>query len=189
MWETAEIHRHMEGLIMENSDDCLVPLPEVPSFKRVGRQPSLRALLARKAAREAAYQPTKASSSEMSTTDYVGRHKFSWQCPRRGTEEVSLSSRSARIKRQEQIPSSVAIAGAASLGLRRRNRHTSEPPQRTTKVASKGAFICPERVCLCVPATGFTPKAPAVPRTYPGKRRFVNGHVLYLADTREPVAH
>jgi len=176
---------------MENSDDYLMPVPELPLTKRIGRLPSLRVLKARRAAREVACLPTRASSSEMLTKDNVGRLKFSRQCPRRGISNHSF-------KGQGQIPSSVAIAGAAGLGLRRRNRHTSEPPRRTMKVASKSALISLERakigskgessshlahVCFCVTASGFTPKPPAVPRTDPGGRRLFNTHVLHLAST------
>jgi len=186
MWEAAEMHRQ-EALIMESCDDYLVHLPALPPTNHVGRLPSLRVLKARKAAAEAVRQPTGESSRKMVTKDAVHCLKIfrRWHC--RGNEEVRLSSDSARNK------SFVAIAGAASLGLRRRNRHTSEPPR---KLASKGAFTCPEPgnlgnmaksnshmayLCSCVPGTGLAPKPPAVPRKGPGGRRLFNKHVIHLA--------
>jgi len=178
---------------MESCDDYLLFLPELPPTNHVGRVPSLRVLKARKAAREAACQPTGESSRKMVTKYDVRRLNLfrRWHC--RGNEEVRLSSHSARNEGQRPIPGFVAIAGAASLGLRRRNRHTSEPPR---KLASKGAFTCPEPgnlgnmaksnshmayLCSCVPGTGLAPKPPAVPRKGPGGRRLFNKHVIHLA--------
>jgi len=192
VWEAAEMHRQV-ALIMENCDDYLVQLPELPPMNHVGRVPSLRVLKAHKAAREAACQPTGESSCETVTIADVRRLKIlrRWHC--RGNKEVRLTSHSARSKEQTLIPSVVAIAGAASLGLRRRNRHTSEPPR---KLASKGALICPEhanvsneaksnsqmaRMCVCLPGTGLAPKPPAVPRTGPGGRRLFTKQVVHMA--------
>lgn len=195
MWEAAQIRLHMEALILQGCDAYLVPLPELPPTSRVGRLPSLRALKASKAAREMALQPTKDSSSEMMTNDDACRIKFSWQCPCRGNQEVRVSNHSVGVKGQGLIPSSVAIAGAASLGLRRRSRHTSEPPR---KMVSKSALTCPERakfgnverfyfqrthLCSYESGAALTPKPPAVPRTGPGGRRLYKKNVLQLVAT------
>jgi len=189
----------MEALITDNCDDYLLPLPELLPTFRVRRLPSLRLLKAQMAAREATCQPTRDCSSKLLTKKDT--HTISWRCPCRGNEEVRLSDQGERIKEQRLIPNSVAIAGAASLGLRRRNRRTSEPPSR---IQRKSALMCPERAQVdnlgksnsqvprmssCVPGTRLAPKPPALPRTGPEGRRLFNKHVLHIVATEVSPSH